>query len=219
VLRRCPAFLATLAVALLLAARPTAVLGAGIITLPNEGPATYQLTNTNPDGTTPVTKVVANVIPAGAITPPDPSSSPLTILPNSSGFNDTHLTVLLGEGQTPDGNPLQALALDFGSQGFAPGGVLNFALNIDQAFHGAPVLELPDDATGLTLAQMALPTAIDEPTDNGSGSNVDTTGAQESHVPEPMSIMLWCTGALTLTQVRRWRQRRIAGSASDQYNS
>jgi hypothetical protein len=213
VLRSSPAYPAALAVALALAlclANPAAVRASEISNTATADTASYQLTNTNPAGTTPVTKVVANVIPPGTIVPPSADSSPLTILAGSSGFDQNNLNVLLGAGKTPSGGPLQALALDFGPQGFKPGGVLNFSLSLDQAFQGTPTLQLPTDgtATGLSIVQTA--TATPDVSTQGSGGTVALQGGTTSAVPEPLSLALWSTGAmgLALIQVRRYRRTR-----------
>jgi hypothetical protein len=212
VLRRSPAHTAALAVALAsalcLAARPTAVRASEIAnsnTTTNDT-ATFQLSNTNPAGTTPVTKVVANVIPPGTIVPPNADSSPLTILPGSTGFDQNNLNVLLGAGKTPSGGPLQALALDFGPHGFQPGGVLNFSLSLDQAFQGTPTLQLPTDGTAAGLSIVQTQSATPDVSTQGSGQTVLSTSA----VPEPLSIALWSMGAmgLALLHVRRYRRIR-----------
>ena len=68
-------------------------------------------------------------VPPGTVLPPDPLTSPLTVLNGSSGFNADDLKVSLGDGQTPAGDPFQALALDFGAGGLAPGWQLLFSMN------------------------------------------------------------------------------------------
>jgi hypothetical protein len=185
-----------LAAALLSAARPTPARGDGLSTT---AATTYQLSNTSPAGTTPVTQVVANVIPPGTIVPTSPSVSPLTILPGSFGFDQENLKVLLGAGTSPSGSPLQALALDFGAGGFQPGGVLNFGLSLDKTFQGAPELLLPATSSGLSITEVP---AASTPTPGGGG----TTPTQ---IPEPMSLVLWSTLAgLAWMRVRGLRRAR-----------
>jgi hypothetical protein len=204
---RRPACLAALAAVLIVAARPAPVRAAAVVSQATNGTASYELVNSNPPGTAPVTKIVANVIPPGTIQPPDPSTSPLTILPGSSGFDENNLQVLLGSGQTPSGSPLQALALNFGSQGFAPGGVLNFSLSLSNAFTGAPTLQLPDSSTGLAITQLTTPPSNNQPATGGTSSNNTSTGGT---VPEPVSLALWSTAALAFVAVRVHRARAAA---------
>ncbi|HEV3165785.1 MAG TPA: hypothetical protein VGZ22_17285 [Isosphaeraceae bacterium] len=210
-LRR-PAFPAAFAVvALFLAARPTPALAAGIIPQAATGTSSYELLNTNPAGTAPVTKIVTSVIPPGTVVPPNPSTSPLTILPGSSGFDQNNLQVLLGQGQTPSGAPLQALALNFGTQGFAPGGVLNFSLSLDKAFQGSPTLQLPDGTTGLTIKQLANEQSGGGSTGNGNGGSISTPSTGHStgnQVPEPLTLALWATGVVGLGLARARAYRR-----------
>jgi hypothetical protein len=202
VLRRSPAFSAALAVALFMAARPATVLASGIV----NASATYQLTNKNPAGTAPVSKIVANVIPPGAIVPTTPSSSPLTIMTGSAGFDQSNLKVLLGSGKTPAGDPLQALALDFGTAGLQPGGILNFSLTLDPSLQAAPALQLPTDGTanGLSIVQTAAEVSATGGTGLGGGE------PNNNAVPEPVSLVLWSSGAmaLALAHVRRYRRSR-----------
>jgi hypothetical protein len=202
---RRPAFSAALAAALILAARPTPVRASGIT--PQNGSAMYQLVNTNAPGTAPITNVVANAVPPGEIVPPDPSTSPLTILAGSSGFDQSNLKVLLGTGQTPSGAPLQALALDFGTQGFAPGGVLNFSLSLGQAFSSAPTLQLPDTPSGLTVSSLTTLPSGNQP--STTSQDVGTSGGVGS-VPEPGSLAVWSAAALALVLARVRRARRAA---------
>ncbi|HEV3121610.1 MAG TPA: hypothetical protein VGY53_06895 [Isosphaeraceae bacterium] len=203
---RRPAIFAALAAALILAARPAPVRASGITSV--NGSASYELVNNSAPGTAPVTKIVANVVPPGEVVPPNPSVSPLTILSGSTGFDQTNLKVLLGTGQTPTGDPLQALALDFGTQGFAPGGVLNFSLSLDKAFSTAPTLSLPDSSSGLSITQLANTTgpSSNQPSPTTQGSGTTTSFG----VPEPGSLAVWSAAAMAIVFAGLRRARRAA---------
>jgi hypothetical protein len=207
VLRRSLAPSAALAVALVLAARPLPAHAAAIAANPDStnGSSSYRLSNTNPAGTAPVTKVVASVIPPGTVVPPDPSSSPLTILPGSSGFDQSNLQILLGDGKAPNGDPVQAVALDFGTSGFQPGGVLNFSLSLDKAFQGSPDLQLPPSAAGLSIMHV---NATGTGSNNGGTGGTTPVGTPDTQVPEPLTLFLWSTGAVGLGLVRACAYRR-----------
>jgi hypothetical protein len=214
VLRRRPALPAALSALLVLAS--TSALAAVV---PFDGQATYQLTNNNPPGTAPVTQVVANVIPPGAIVPVNPQTSPLTILPGSSGFNESDLKVLLGSGKTPSGGQLQALALDFGAGGLAPGGVLNFNLSLDPTLNAAPTLQLPPTATGLSITEVSLPPSGGNSGGGNGGSSgqpYGNGGGGVGNVPEPMTLLIWSTGALGLGLLRARAYRRARSVLSSE---
>jgi hypothetical protein len=170
------------------------------------GLASFRLSNNNPSGTTPATSVIAGIIPAGAVEPPAPSLSPLTILAGSSGFNPNDLQVALGDGADPSGNPIQALQLNFGKEGFAPGGVLNFSLSLSPSFNNTLQLLLPPDSNGLQLLAFAPTTtsgSSNNPPTGGSGTTVNNS------VPEPLSIAIW-TSLAGLGWVRSRGRKRSA---------
>jgi hypothetical protein len=194
-----PAVAAAALAVLLLVARPTPSSASGL--------TTYRLTNTGAAGTAPVKEIVASVIPPGTIKPSDPSVSPLTILDGSSGFDQADLKVLLGEGQTPDGDPLQALALQFGDEGFAPGGVLNFSLSLDPAFEGDLQLVLPPSTSGLTIDAIQAPPVDPGNDPNGGDPNNPPPVDPGTNVPEPLSLLLWSSLAgLGLIRARAFRR-------------
>ena len=227
-MRRCLTPSTMLAAILMLAAPPSPA-GA-------EGITTYRLSNTNPAGTAPVTEVVTYVVPPGAINDKT-VESPLTILEGSSGFDPEALLVAVGNGEVPEGqenagDPVQGLALNFGPEGFAPGGVFNFSLNLNPAISDAPNLVLlPDSPAGLAI-QDVPPTSVDVGGDDGV---VDRRGRRwrrrrqrrrgrrwgrpgrppggggsngpENQVPEPMSVVIWSVLAgLGLARARRLRR-------------
>jgi hypothetical protein len=151
--------------------------------------ASFRLSNTNLTGSAPIPSVLAGILPAGAVQPPTPSVSPLTILSGSSGFDARALQVSLGDGKDPSGNPIQALQINFGAAGFAAGGVLNFSLSVNPTFNGTLQLLLPPDSGGLNLLAFAPTTTTTPPTTGGG----DTGGAPHTIVPEPLSIAVWST--------------------------
>lgn len=196
----------------------TAVLSAWIVlaglslSAQAAGLITYQLVNTSDASAAAVTEVVASIIPPGSVSPTSPDVSPLSILPGSSGFDANNLKVLLGDGTSPTGDALQALALEFGTQGFAPGGVLNFSLSLDGNYKGvSPQLILPPGTSGLKLTAYTPP-----PTDPGGGPTggsptPDTGGGGANQVPEPLSVVLWSAVAgAALLRARVFRRARQA---------
>lgn len=224
----------TMFAAILMLAAPPAPAGAASIT-------TYRLSNNNPAGSPPITKVGAYVVPPGSIDDTT-EESPLTILEGSSGFESSTdaLNVLVGNGQVPEGEanagaPLQGLALDFlgknipetgfVGKGFAPGGVLNFSLNLSPSTDAVPDLVLfPDSPAGLAIEQVP-PTSVDVGGDTGvvtGGGNGGSGGdggvvpvmapdvggnGMENQVPEPMSVVIWSVLAgLGLARARRLRR-------------
>ena len=82
-------------------------------------------------------QVVAMIVPTGSVVPPTNSDgtegSPLTILPDSHGFDPNQLVVALKDTTSATGQPEQQFGLVFYGQGLQPGGVLHFALSINSA--------------------------------------------------------------------------------------
>ena len=156
--------------------------------------ATYQLKNT---GTATVSQVLAEISPAGAVFAPTSSSAnPFTIIYTPSGADGKSLsggfdtktdkngttpplappTDAIGTGKLANGDPLQVLNLQFDKNGFAPGGVLNFSLNLGSNFTGpTPTLILEDPTTGLTPAGLSI-TSFTAPTSTPTGTGTGTTG-------------------------------------------
>lgn len=172
------------------------------------GVATFRLTNTDPAGSTPVTEVLARVLPPGSVVPRDVDKDPPTILDassgyTSSGFNPDDLQVLAGAGTTASGDPFQAIKLDFGAGGFAPGGRLYFQLNKSPSFEGLISLVLPTSVGNLALEAINVPVGVVTPAQAG--------GAQ---VPEPASVLVW-TGlvAASFWHIRAFRRRSAALTA------
>lgn len=173
--------------------------------------ASYQLKNT---GTGTATQVLAEIAPAGSVYAPSSSSqSPLTVLDGSSGFNASGLTVAVGTGTLANGDPLQVLNLQFDSKGFAPGGVLDFSLNLGSSYTGpTPTLVLEDPTTGLAPAGLSLQSYTPPPTSGTGGTPPPTTGGgspPSNNVPEPVSLALWSVAAgLGLLRARAFRRAR-----------
>ena len=224
-MRRCLTPSTMLAAILMLAAPPSPA-GAESIT-------TYRLSNNNPAGTTPVTEVVAYVVPPGAINDKT-VESPLTILEGSSGFDPEALLVAVGNGEVPEGqanagDPVQGLALNFGPDGFAPGGVFNFSLNLNPAISD---VARPGALAGLAGGAGDPGCAPDfgrrgrrrwrrqrrgrrwrrrrrgrrrgRP---GRRPRCDGGNGPENQVPEPMSVVIWSVLAgLGLARARRLRR-------------
>ncbi len=215
----------TMVAAILMLAVPPSPAGAASIT-------SYRLSNTNPAGSAPITEVVTYVVPPGAINDKT-AESPLTIMNGSSGFDPEALLVAVGNGEVPEGqqnagDPVQGLALTFGRDGFAPGGVFNFSLNLNPLIGVAPDLVLlPTSPAGLAIEDVP-PTSVDVGGDKGVGSGGGDVGtgsgggdavvpviapgggegnAPEVQVPEPMSVVIWSVLAgMGLVRARRLRR-------------
>ena len=180
----------------------------------------YNLTNT---GSTVVNRIDFNVVPPGSVSPPvvgtDPTTgasvtgSPITLLPNSTGFDPNYFSValgnssnaqilrlLFGQSQTVDanGNVTFAPILNSAGQpigGFQPGGQLNFAVSVDPSTSNQFALQLPSGTTGLSLTQLPVDVTANPTTGSGSNSgsttSTGTTSTATNQVPEPMSVVVW----------------------------
>ena len=177
------------------------------------GMAAFRLVNVDQSGADPVREALALVLPTGSVVPRDVDRDPPTILPaasgySSSGFDLDRLEVSLGEGQLEkaDGGfePFQAIKLDFGPGGLAPGGRLYFQLQwsptYDPDTSGLIRLVLPVDVTNLAIETIELPD------DYNSGSGNGPTGPpMGGEVPEPATLVLW---SLMAAGAGVWRLRR-----------
>ncbi len=184
------------------------------------GIANFQIVNHNPAGTAPLTDVLAEIQPPGAVDAPTGSkTSPMTVLAGSSGFDAKDLTFNLGNNQAGQNVALDIIfsktSTDPGP-GFAPGGVLNFSLNTVGST--APTLTLVNPTTdlppvGLTLSSFTPPT-----TGTGTGTTGTTTSgngstAPSNNVPEPISLAVWSVAAgLGLLRARAFRRARQIAS-------
>jgi hypothetical protein len=173
------------------------------------GIATYQLTNT---GTTPLTQIIAEILPANSVAPPSQAVNPLTILSGSKGFDTTSLIDSLGSGKLANGDPLQVLELQFnGTGGLAPGGVVNFSLNLAPGYTGvAPTLMVESPTTGLSVLPYTPPVTDPSSGSGGSPQGGGSTGVPVTNqVPEPLSLTLWSVAAgLGLLRARAFRRAR-----------
>jgi hypothetical protein len=199
----------------------------------------YNLTN---QGSTVVNRIDFNVVPPGSVSPPvvgkNPTTgsnitgSPVTLLPNSTGFDPNFFSValgnapsaqilrlLFGQSQTVDANGSVTFAPILDSTGkpiggFQPGGQLNFAVSVDPATSNRFQLQLPSGTTGLSLTQ--LPATANPPSStspSGSTTNTGTTStvSTSNNVPEPMSVVVW--GGLLGLGLSRFRTLRARARA------
>lgn len=169
-----------------------------------DGKATYSLLNGANEGTPGIAEVIANVVPAGAIDDsPGRVDSPLTILPGSTGFKQDDLQVLVGNGESPENEPVQGLGLKFGDGGFEPNGVLNFALDLNKSITTKPELLLVSPAPNLAFAPATvINSVISEVT-----SAPPPQATPVNNVPEPLSLALWSALAV-IGGLARARSRR-----------
>ena len=215
-LRRCLAPMLLLSVVATLALRPSSVRGA---TASSTSPTTtastnygyYELVNNRP--TTLSSLIVTNVIPPNAIAPPDASTSPLTILDGSFGFDPKNLQVFL----SPSDPKVQGLAINFANGGLASGGTLNFKVSLAPGFDAntPPQLQLQDPDTDLKLVQLPPPaTEVLVPTPDLPATQVPTPTPTVENTPEPVSIALWSTLAgIGVLRARAFRRGRHAPAA------
>jgi hypothetical protein len=207
VLRRCPAILAALSAALVLAARPTPS-GADTI---NTREADYTLSlpdglsAADPSATSP--QLVAT-LPAGSIVTQSDSGgkqlSPLTVN-SSSGLDPSGLLVLLRD--NPSDSSQQQFGLSFFGSGVQAGGSLNFGLSLNNSLSQPPTLDfsLPSGGTMAlsgTWAGQTSSSGTGSGSDSGSGQTTATPG---SEVPEPLSLVLWSA----LSGLGLWHARRL----------
>ncbi len=180
----------------------------------SESTASFRLTNQAGADGSPISSISATVLPTGIVQPINPEIGPVSILPGSTGFDLDDLNVLLGEGPDDQNNLIQVLAFDFGSGGFAPGGILDFEVNLAPDFDGQPQLLLPPTASDLSLLALlddVTPPDPPSPTDPGPNTPPDSTV-----VPEPLSLALWSFGLMAagLYRARVRRDRALVEAAA-----
>ncbi len=156
-------------------------------------------------------QVVALVTPPGSVVPPTLSDgtqgSPLTVLPDSTGFDPSKLIVALNDSPSSSGQPQQQIGLVFYGQGFQAGGLLHFALSINSALASdPPVLESLTPGITITLdSQPARST-----TGGTSGNGGSSSGSSSNSVPEPLSVILWSAVLVGVVARNRLLGRRKA---------
>ncbi len=136
-------------------------------------------------------QVVALVTPTDSVVPPTLSDgkqgSPLTVLPDSSGFDSSQLVVALRDATSSTGQPEQQLGLVFYGQGLQAGGVLHFALSVNSALASDPPV-LQSLTPGITITADSPPASTPAIV-LGSGNGNSPSGIINN--PEPLSVMLW----------------------------
>ena len=159
---RCPSPVALvgamLAIGLSFSLQPTPTHAASVNPNASTATATYRLTSSTsipvPDANIQGPQVVALITPTGSVVPPTladgSQGSPLTVLPDSTGFDASHLVVALKDGTSASGQPEQMFGLVFFGQGLQPGGVLHFALSIDKSLASNPPV-LQSQTPGITI--------------------------------------------------------------------
>ncbi len=156
-------------------------------------------------------QVVALITPTGSVVPPTLSDgtqgSPLTVLPNSTGFDPSQLVVALRDATSSAGQPEQQLGLVFYGQGLQAGGVLNFALSINSALASDPPA-LQSLTPGVTIA---LDSSTAAAATSGVSNNTGSSSSSASNaIPEPLSVILWSAVLVGLVARNRMHSRRMA---------
>jgi hypothetical protein len=154
---------------------------------------------------------VALITPTGSVVPPTLSDgtqgSPLTVLPNSTGFDPSQLVVALRDATSSAGQPEQQLGLVFYGQGLQAGGVLNFALSINSALASDPPA-LQSLTPGVTIA---LDSSTAAAATSGVSNNTGSSSSSASNaIPEPLSVILWSAVLVGLVARNRMHSRRMA---------
>jgi hypothetical protein len=178
----------------------------------------YRLTTSStmgvPDSNISGPQVVALITPTGSVVPPTLSNgtqgSPLTVLPDSTGFDPKQLVVALRDATSSSGQPEQELGLVFYGQGFQAGGDLHFALSINSALASDPPV-LQSLTPGITITADSPPAA--STTSGVSGNAGSSSGSSPSGIinnPEPLSVILWSAVLVGVVARNRMLSRRRA---------
>lgn len=210
---RCPTLLAVLAAGLAIGvgSRPT---------LTRADTISYRLSTTTglpiPANDISQPQIVATVTAPGQILPPKladgSEGSPLTILPDSTGFDASQVVVALKQDTSTSGQKQQDFGLVFFGSGLAANAMLHFALNVNSALANDPsLLQLSTPSSGFTLTPV-----VDAGSGPGTGTGTGgtTDGGSSQNIPEPLSIIVW--SALTgigLMRVRSMRRARRSAFA------
>jgi len=211
VLRRCTLSLTLLSSSFLLAGSPAS--GASIVSeklvngvdqiVPTGTPgatqyAYYQLTN--PRSTTVNDLVVTSIVPPNSVQPIDATTSPLSIVNGSLGFDQSNLQIFL----SPPDAKTQGLALLFSNGGLAAGGTVNFKVSLDPAYTSmvAPTLTLQPPDVDLSTTAPDLMSFVPAYANAAPGA---------TSTPEPASLALWSGLAVAgLFRARAFRRSRQA---------
>src|SRR4051794_32932162 len=200
-MRRCSTSMAVLAALLALGFGTQPNLARAAAINPNASISTatvdYRLTSSAsipvPASNLTSPQVVAMIVPTGSVVPPTMADgtegSPLTILPDSHGFDPSQLVVALKDTTSATGQPEQQFGLVFYGQGLQPGGVLHFALSINSA-----LLNNPPQLQSLTPGISIVPDTPAPDTPSAGGGTTSGAGGQGgggTEVPEPLSLVLW----------------------------
>ena len=175
----------------------------------------YRLTSSTtlgvPSASSTTPQVVALVSPPGGVVPPTQSNgqqgSPLTVLPDSTGFATNQLIVALSNAPSSSGQSQQELGLDFFGTGLQAGGVLNFALSVNSALASdPPVLTSITPGVTITLDSSTNSTSSGSSGSGGTSSSGTTTGIVNN--PEPLSVILWSAVLVGVVARNRMLSRR-----------
>jgi hypothetical protein len=162
--------------------------------------AYYQLTNPR---STPVNDlIVTSIVPPNSVMPINASTSPLSIVNGSFGFDQSNLQVFL----SPADATTQGLALQFANGGLAAGGVLDFKVSLGSNYNSTtpPTLTLQPPDVDLSPTSPNLMSYT--PAFANAAPGATTT-------PEPMSLALWSALAgAGLLRARAFRRARRAAS-------
>lgn len=210
---RCSTPLASLGLLLAFSALATPMAAQAASLNPNSTPDTttvnYRLVSSTslpaPDASIQAPQVVALVLPAGGVVPPTQADgsqgSPLTVLPDSHGFDASHLVVALKDGTSSSGAKEQMFGLFFFGEGLQPGGVLHFALSVDKSLASNPPV-LASQTPGISI----VPDTPTDPPSSGTGGT-NNPPQDTNQIPEPLSLLLWSAAAVGVA-ARHRRSRR-----------
>lgn len=163
---------------------------------------------TNPRGSAAGTGlndlVVSTVVPPNAIQPINASTSPLSIVNGSFGFDQSNLQVFL----SPPDATTQQIAVLFANGGLAPGGVLDFKVSLDPSYNSMTAPTLTLQAPFADLSATAPQLMAYTPT------SANAAPAAPASTPEPVSVALWSAlagaGWLRARAFRRARGATLA---------
>lgn len=208
---RCPTLLTVLAACLAIGvgSRPT---------LTQADTISYRLSTTTglpiPADDISQPQIVATVTAPGQIVPPiladGSEGSPLTILPDSTGFDASQVVVALKQDTSTSGQQQQDFGLVFFGSGLAANAMLHFALNVNSALANDPsLLQLSTPSSGFTLTPV-----VDSGPGTGTSTGGSTDGGASQNIPEPLSIIVWSAltgiGLLRVRAMRRARHHAFA---------